>query len=29
MPRGMFSESKLPQEQLDLIGRWITAGAQP
>jgi len=29
MPRGMFSESKLPQDQLDLIGRWIGAGAQP
>jgi len=29
MPRGMFSASKLPQEQLDLIERWIAAGAQP
>jgi mono/diheme cytochrome c family protein len=29
MPRGMFSSSKLPQEQLDLIERWIVAGAQP
>jgi mono/diheme cytochrome c family protein len=29
MPRGMFSASKLPQEQLDLVGRWIVAGAQP
>jgi mono/diheme cytochrome c family protein len=29
MPRGMFSESKLPQEQLDLVERWITAGARP
>jgi mono/diheme cytochrome c family protein len=29
MPRGIFSSSKLPQEQLDLIERWIVAGAQP
>ena len=28
MPRGVFSSSKLPQEQLDLIERWIVAGAQ-
>jgi len=29
MPRGLFTAKKLPQEQLDLVGRWITAGAQP
>jgi len=29
MPRTMFGSKKLPQEQLDLIERWIKDGAQP
>ena len=29
MPRGIFSSTRLPQEQLDLVERWIVAGAQP
>jgi hypothetical protein len=27
MPKGIFFSSKLPQEELDLIRRWIQAGA--
>jgi len=29
MPRTMFGARRLPAEQLDLIRRWIEAGAQP
>ncbi|MEW6337169.1 MAG: c-type cytochrome domain-containing protein [Acidobacteriota bacterium] len=29
MPRTIFGAKKLPQEQLDLIKRWIEEGAQP
>lgn len=29
MPRGLFSATKLPQEQLDLVARWIEQGAKP
>ena len=29
MPRTMFGAKKLPQEQLDLIERWIREGAKP
>jgi len=29
MPRTMFGAKKLPQEQLDLVERWITEGARP
>jgi len=29
MPRTIFSAKKLPQEQLDLIERWIKEGAKP
>ncbi len=29
MPRGLFSATKLPQEQIDLVARWIEQGAKP
>jgi mono/diheme cytochrome c family protein len=29
MPRTMFGAKKLPQEQLDLVERWIKEGAKP
>jgi mono/diheme cytochrome c family protein len=29
MPRGLFTASKLPQEQIDLVARWIQQGARP
>jgi hypothetical protein len=29
MPRTLFGAKKLPQEQLDLIERWIKEGAKP
>jgi mono/diheme cytochrome c family protein len=29
MPRTMFGAKKLPQEQLDLVERWIREGARP
>jgi len=29
MPRTLFGAKKLPQDQLDLIERWITEGAKP
>ena len=29
MPRTMFGVKKLPQEQLDLVERWIREGAKP
>lgn len=29
MPRTIFSSKKLPKEQLDVVERWIKAGAKP
>lgn len=29
MPRGLFTATKLPQEQIDLVARWIEQGARP
>lgn len=29
MPRGLFTASRLPADQLDLVSRWIAQGAQP
>ncbi len=29
MPRTLFSSKKLPQQDLDVVERWIKAGAQP
>ncbi len=29
MPRTLFSSKKLPQQELDVVERWIQGGAQP
>ncbi len=29
MPRGLLTATKLPQEQIDLVARWIAQGARP
>lgn len=29
MPRGLFTATRLPQEQIDLVARWIEQGARP
>lgn len=29
MPRGLFTATKLPPEQIDLVARWIEQGANP
>ncbi len=29
MPRGLFTATRLPQEQIDVVARWIEQGARP